>query len=395
MSLAPADLVRLTVRALYTNPLRSFLTTVGVFMGVSAVMATLQVGSISRAVIEKRLAEREAPQVFIFPQWVPGSATRVELTSSDLEFLQQRLQSLSAISSLAWVGSDLAIFQDRDAYPSMLATTEDYLLTTGRQIISGRFFSATDFAGYHPVVVIDERLVDQLFVNQGPINQKIYINQHPFVVVGVMATNLGSDDSPTDGELLMPMPIYHALWGQRRFNRVMLRPDDLDQLEKLGTDAETLLKQRFPGNNFWVWSNVEDILEQRATLRLASRGLAAVGAIALVVGGVGIANIMVASTTERITEIGIRRAVGATQQDILIQFIMEAVILSIVGGGCAIAVVHGLTAVAAQRFELPYTFDAQTAGLSISSAIAVGIGASFFPALQASRLNPVEALRSN
>jgi putative ABC transport system permease protein len=140
---------------------------------------------------------------------------------------------------------------------------------------------------------------------------------------------------------------------------------------------------------------VDDILEQRATLKLASRALAAVGAIALVVGGVGIANIMVASTTERITEIGIRRAIGATQREILVQFILEAVILSIVGGGCAISMVHGLTLVAAQRFELPYTFDVQTAGLSLSSAIAVGIGASFFPALQASRLNPVDALRSD
>lgn len=394
MSLAPVDLLRLTMRALYTNPLRSFLTTVGVFMGVSAVMATLQVGSISRAVIAKRLAEREAPQVFLFPRWSPGGAPPVELTPGDMEFLAQRLPALDALSSIAWVGADLTIFQDRDAYPAMLATTEDYLLTTGRQLLRGRFFSTADFASYRPVVVIDEQLVDQLFIDQSPINQQIYINQHPFIIVGVMETTM-DDDSPTDGELIMPMPIYHALWGQRRFNQLMLRPQNLDDLEKLGTDAETLLKQRFPGNTFWVWNNVDDILEQRATLQLASRALAAVGAIALVVGGVGIANIMVASTTERITEIGIRRAIGATRQEILVQFILEAVILSIMGGGCAILTVHGVTLVAAQRFDLPYTFDVQTAGLSLSSAIAVGIGASFFPALQASRLNPVEALRSD
>ena len=394
MSLAPVDLIRLTMRALYNNPLRSSLTAVGVFMGVSAVMATLQVGTISRAVILKRLAEREAPQVSIYPQWVPGTASQIEVTSSDLEFLEQRLTGLQAISSVGWVGSDLTIFQDREAYPTMLAITEDYLLTTGRQIVDGRFFSVADFESYRPVVLIDQQLVAQLFVEQNPLNQRLYINQQPFIVIGVIETSI-NDDGPTDGELMMPMPIYHALWGKRRFNLINLRPTHLDGLEELGKSAETLLMQRFPGHNFWVWNNVEDILEQRATLQLASRALAAVGAIALVVGGVGIANIMVASTTERITEIGIRRAVGATQQEILFQFILEAVILSVAGGCCAISAVHGLTSLAAQQFDLPYQFEIHTAGLALSSAVAVGIGASFFPALQASRLDPVNALRSD
>ncbi len=393
MSLSLSDLLNLTIRALYSSPLRSSLTATGVFMGVSAVMATLQVGTISRAVIENQLAERGAPQVTLYPQWVPGSSSRVEITTSDLEFLEQRLSGVYAISSVAWVGSELTIFQDQDAYPAMMAVTKDYLLTAGRPMITGRFFSTADFEGYRPVVVIDQQLSNQLFEEQDPVNQQLYINRQPFVVVGVIETVLGSD-GPTDGELIMPMPIYHALWGQRRFAQINLRPVQLDDLEALGDEAKALLIQRFPGSDFWVWNNVADILEQQATLELASRALAAVGAIALVVGGVGIANIMIASTTERITEIGIRRAVGATQYEILIQFILEAVILSIVGGGCAIAVVHSLTAVAANQFDLPYQFELQTAGLALSSAIAVGIGASFFPALQASRLDPVVALRS-
>ncbi|MGB3495683.1 MAG: FtsX-like permease family protein, partial [Elainellaceae cyanobacterium] len=145
---------------------------------------------------------------------------------------------------------------------------------------------------------------------------------------------------------------------------------------------------------FWVWNNVEDILEQQATLRLASRALTAVGAISLLVGGVGIANIMVASVAERTSEIGLRRAIGATQQEIMVQFILEAVLLSMIGGVGAIATVHALASTVAQQFELPYEFEAEIAAIAISSAVVVGIGSSFFPALQASQLDPVLALRS-
>ncbi|MEB3214180.1 MAG: ABC transporter permease [Leptolyngbyaceae bacterium] len=394
MSIAPFDFFQLTVRTLLSNPLRSSLTSIGVFMGVAAVMSTLQVGAIGRNVISNRLAEREAPQVSIYPQRVSGASSQITMTADDLQFLEQRLPSLQAISSVGWIASELTIFQGNEAYPSMLATTEHYLSTSGRQILQGRFFSPSDFDTYRPVVVIDEQLLEQLADRGSLLNRRIYINQQPFIVVGIIESSLNADN-PNDGELLMPMSIYHALWGQQRFNLVNLRPTHLDHLEELGSNAEALLMQRFPGQSFWVWNNVEDILEQKATLNLASRALAVVGAIALIVGGVGIANIMIASTTERIAEIGIRRAVGATQQEILVQFISEAVILSVIGGVSAILAVHGLTTVVAQKFDLPYTFDAHVAGIALSSAVAVGVGSSFFPALQASRLDPAKALRSS
>jgi putative ABC transport system permease protein len=139
---------------------------------------------------------------------------------------------------------------------------------------------------------------------------------------------------------------------------------------------------------------VEDILEQRQVLQLTSRALAAVGAIALLVGGVGIANIMIAAVTERTAEIGLRRAIGATQPEIMLQFMLEAGLLSLLGGAIAIGTVHGLTLIVSDVFELPYQFEASTAIFSLTSAMGVGVGASFLPALRASRLDPVKALRS-
>lgn len=394
MGIAFSDLLHLTCRSLLNNPLRSVLTTLGVFMGVTAVSATLQVGNISRAVIEQRLAERDAPQVTLFPQWVPGPGDRIQLQLPDMEFLRQRLKGLAAISAYDWAGSRAVLFQDRETYPSSGAITQEFLQTSGKKIIAGRFFSPADFTNYRPVAIIDEVLASQLFQEQNPVGQRVYVDRQPYVVVGIIAASTGEEEDPSRGLLLIPMALHSALTGSREIGSIRLRPYSLDDLDSMGEQAEKLLAQRFPGQKFFTWNNVEDILEQRRILQLTSQALAAVGAIALLVGGVGIANIMIAAVTERTAEIGLRRAIGATRQEIMLQFVLEAGILSLLGGAIAIGTVHGLTVVVADQFELPYRFEVKTAVFSISAAIGVGVGASLLPALRASQLDPVKALRS-
>nr|WP_238360582.1 FtsX-like permease family protein [Iningainema tapete] len=154
------------------------------------------------------------------------------------------------------------------------------------------------------------------------------------------------------------------------------------------------ITEKFTGGKFLFWNNVSDIIQQQKTLEMASQGLTVVGAMALLVGGVGIANIMIASVTERTAEIGLRRAVGATQQEIMLQFILEALLLSLIGGVVGLGVVHGLTVVVTDTFKLPYQFDGAIATVALGSALLVGVGASFTPALRASQIDPVKALRS-
>jgi putative ABC transport system permease protein len=393
MSLSPLDLLHFTCRSLRGNLLRSVLTTVGVFMGVTAVSATLQVGSISRAVIAQQLAEREAPQVTLVPQWVPGPGNRVQLKLEDVDFLRRRLSGAQAISAWNWVNADQVVSQDREAFPSMMAVSQNYLLTSGQQLTNGRFFTAADFASYRPVAVIDELLASRLFPDQDPIGQRIYADRQPYIVIGVIPTKANEDD-PTQGQVIMSLAFYSALTGSREIDSIRIRADNLQELESLGDRAEQLLMQRFPAQKFWVWNNVEDILQQQQILELTAKALAVVGAISLLVGGVGIANIMIASVTERTSEIGLRRAIGATQGEIMLQFILEAALLSLLGGSIAIATVHGLTLVVADRFELPYRFELNTASLTLGAALLVGIGASLLPAWRAGQLDPVQALRS-
>ncbi|MEG5037847.1 MULTISPECIES: ABC transporter permease [unclassified Microcoleus] len=388
MSLSPLDLLRLTCISLSGNLLRSALTTVGVFMGVAAVSATLQVGNISRAVIAEQLAKREAPQ-FRITIW-DGLGLKLE----DMEFLRNRLKGIQAISAATWfVFNKKVIFQAEEAQTNIFAVSQDHLLTSGRRLIEGRFFSHNDFTNYRPVVVIDEMLAAQLFKGgTKPVEQRIYADRRPYIVVGVMESKEGFFGKPK-AEMWVSMSVYKAMTGSQRIDSILVRPYNLKDIKRMEKQAKKVLKQRFPKAEVNTRNNVKQILEQQEILELASQGLLAVGVISLLVGGVGIANITIAAVMERTPEIGLRRAIGATQRDIMLQFILEAVILSLAGGIAAIVTVHGLTVVVADVFKLPYKFDSNTAALALGSALAVGVGAGFLPALRASKLDPVKALR--
>ncbi|MEP6485680.1 ABC transporter permease [Microcoleus vaginatus GB2-A3] len=388
MSLSPLDLLRLTCISLSGNLLRSALTTVGVFMGVAAVSATLQVGNISRAVIAEQLAKREAPQ-FRITIW-----DDLGFKLEDMEFLRHRLKGIQAISAAKWFGfNEKVIFQAEEAETNIFAVSEDHLLTSGRRLIAGRFFSPNDFTNYRPVVVIDEMLATQLFKGgTKPVDQRIYANGRPYIVVGVMESKEGFFDK-IEAEMWVSMSVYKAMTGSQTIGGISVRPYNLKDIKRMEKQGKKVLKQRFPKAEVHTRNNVKKILEQQEILELASQGLLAVGVISLLVGGVGIANITIAAVMERTPEIGLRRAIGATQRDILLQFILEAVILSLAGGIAAIVTVHGLTVVVADVFKLPYKFDSNTAALALGAALAVGVGAGFFPALRASQLDPVKALR--
>ena len=391
MSLSPQDLILLTCKSLAGNLVRSTLTTLGVFMGVAAVNATLGVGDISRAVITKQLAEREAPQVYIGIYSSEGREPQLE----DMKFLQRRLKNFQAISASNIFGySDKVLYQNQEAEPLMSAVTQDFLLTSGRKLISGRFFSSNDFDNYRPVVVIDKFLADKLFLRENPLGKLIFGSGRPYLVVGVMETKMTFSEEPK-GSLVLPISIYSSITGNERIDQISIRPRLIEKMNDLSEEAKKILEPRFPGAEISVYNNIEEILAQKQTLEYTSQGLTVVGIIALLIGGVGIMNITIAAVIERTAEIGLRRAIGATKQEILFQFILEATILSLFGGMSAIASVHFLTSAVTNTLKLPYQFELKTATFSLGSALIVGVGACFFPAVRASKLDPVKALRES
>ncbi|MBP0001075.1 MAG: ABC transporter permease [Cyanobacteria bacterium SID2] len=395
MALSTIDLFRLTYLSLKGNPLRSGLTALGVFMGVTAVSATLQVGNISETLIEHQLNERDAPQVVVGPSWERNKPFR-RFQMEDLDYLQDRLVGATALSTMRWVyyQGDVT-FLDRSANPDSYAVSEAFVQTSGRQILKGQFFNRADFENYRPVVILDDVLAKQFFFDRNPIGERIYFRGRPYIVRGVIESKIEpySDEEP-QGTLFLPLTVWFSLSGRRTIGGILIRAERLEDLDPLEAQSLALLEQRYPDSAFWSANNVSDILEQRKTLKTVARSLLAVGGIALLVGGVGIANISIASVIERTPEIGLRLAVGAKPHDVMMQFILEATLLSVMGGVAAIATVHFITVAVSQSFDLPYTFDKSSAIFALSSAFTVGVGAGFLPALRASRLDPVKALRS-
>jgi putative ABC transport system permease protein len=391
MGISPLSLIGLSCKSLLGNPLRSSLTTLGVFMGVAAVSATLQVRNISRAVITQQLEKQGAPRINLVSVRNRVTRQRAQLTSEDMEYLKQRLDRIQMISGLNWAGQPETIFQDYTANPAVLAVAPNYFSTSGKQLIAGRDFTEADYNQYRPVVIIDQFLSNKLFQNRDPLGQSIYVDFRPYVVVGLLPLNPAEQEP--EGMVYMPITVRNAMTGRRDIRRLTIRPRTLEDLENLQEKVIQLMEERYPGHSFWTWNNIEEILEQQQTLESVSTALLVVGIVALLVGGVGIANITIAAVIERTSEIGLRRAIGATQLDVLLQFVLEAAILSILGGAIAIVSVHGLTIVVAKQFELPYKFDTTNAAIALSSAVFVGVGAGFLPALRASQLDPVKALR--
>lgn len=387
MALTPFNLLLVTFNALRGNPVRSLLTTLGVFMGILAVNSTLQVQVISEQVIEAQLESQLAPQIFTWasPSITPPVATRISTEIQGIAALA------GAISSSSWQvrrGNDEAFLQT-------YAVTPTYLTLNGLKLVAGRGFQRQDFENFRAVGIIDEQGAKQLFPDEDPIGKTLIAGSDSYRIIGIMEAKPFEKDGQVWSMLIVPISLAYAQRGHEETDEWTLRPENWQEIpEKEAAWTEAIATQ-FPDRNPGTWSNVGEITAQREVLTLVSHGLLGVGLIALVISGVGIANITFASVLQRQPEIGLRRAVGATPGDILRQFLLEAIALSLIGGGSAILVVHIAAQGITHYFELPYTFQPRTALISLAIATIVGAGSSFFPARRASKIEPMSALRDD
>lgn len=395
MSLTPPDLIRFAYLSLKGNPVRSLLSTIGVFMGVFAISATLEARNISQAFLAQQLASREAPRATVFHKsWDPNADPWFELKPEDVTLLRQRLSGWQAIApSNRRRGGKTVLFEGEDAPTAIKPVSIDYLDISGRELRSGRFFSSSDFEKYRAVAVIDEWLETELFPENIAVGKSIYIDNNSYLIIGVVNSREEWFGARTSGLVMISMAFEIANTGSNAIDEILIRPQNINDLETIKDQAVAILTQE-KGQEFYAWTNVEDMDFFQNILRTVSIVLLVLGGIALTVGGVGIANITIASTIERTSEIGLRRAIGATQRDILVQFVLEAVVISCMGGMIAIATTQGIAFFVTQAFDLPHAVNLSTSAMALGAAVMVGVGSSLLPALQASRLDPVTALRA-
>ena len=395
MAISFPDLLKLTWRSLQSDWLRSGLTGLGVFMGVAAVSATLNVAEITNAQIEQKLADRDKPHITSYLEPESGFEWS-EITDDDQAALKRTIPEIRSISNISqvWVIRTVQFEGKETPDVQTAGVSQNYIDTTGRRMMQGRFFNALDFNQYRPVAIVDRKLANTVFKGRSPINQAIYAYGNRLTVVGVVETKSpGEEFGRSSGVLWLPQPLAQS-YASFSSNTLQISPHQLEELPTLEKKVKQVLEKRHPRATVSSYGNAEDLVKERELQQTASRALTFVGLIALGIGGVGIANITIAAVLERTKEIGLRRAIGATQAEIMMQFILEAVLLSVLGGMAAIATVHGLTKlITTTVIQVPYKFSAQTAALSMGAAIGVGVGASFFPALRATKINVVTALR--
>jgi putative ABC transport system permease protein len=396
MPLSPLDLSLNTFRDLTGNWVRSGLTTLGIFMGVTAINATLNIDAITSRVLQERLESRDNPYV---SPWIYGrDKPPVEWSDEVIADLQQSVPGIVSISRVNWLrASQVQYLGNATSEFDSSAVSENYQRTTGRQILQGRFFEPADFAEYRPVVVIDEVLEEQLFEGANPIGEGIFIDQTRFTVVGVTESKKVWEEEELSGTLWVTESYGDVIQGPFRYGRrIQIAIADLENYETIQDQIQTYLEQNFPGYSVNVWGNVGDIYEEEQQLEASVQVLKVVGIMALVIGGVGIANITIAAIMERTREIGLRRAIGATDLEVMAQFIAEAALLSLLGGATAVVAVHFLTKTATTTlFEAPYEFSPRDAAISMGAAFAVGVGSSFLPALRVTQIDIIQALRGD
>jgi putative ABC transport system permease protein len=397
--------MKIALRALRRNKLRTLLTMLGMIIGVCAVITMVGIGNGAKSQIENQIASLGQNVVLIFS----GSFTRGgvhsgwggagTLTVEDAEAIQREIPGVTVVSPEVRSTAQIAA-GNQNWSTQILGQSADYFTLRNWPFKDGSGFSEQDVRSANKVAVVGQTIVDQLFPGEDPLGQIIRIKSAPFIIVGVLKPK-GMSMMGSDQDDVVVVPYTSAmkrLFGVTTLRTINVQTATASLLNPVQQQITSLMRQRHrigPGkdDDFTV-RNQQEIAdmatEQSKTMTYL---LAAIACVSLVVGGIGIMNIMLVSVTERTREIGIRMAVGARGNDILLQFLTEAVTLSVIGGVIGILLGIGFSKVVEIWKHWPVATPALWIGASFLVSAAVGIFFGFYPARKASQLDPIDALR--
>ena len=398
-------ILKVAFRALRRNKLRTALTMLGIIIGVAAVIAMVGIGNGAKAQVQARIAALGQNVIQVFSGSISrggahsGFGGAGTLTVEDAQAMEREVPGVVAVSPEVRTGAQ-AMAGNNNWSASIMGESVDYLSIRQWDLTDGAMFSEVDVRSAGKVCILGKTTADKLFPEDDPISKIIRIRNVPVKVLGVLkskgASMFGSDQ---DDVIIMPYTTAMKRFaGVPTLRSIIVQAADANQIAEVQNAITALLRQRHriqPGadDDFMLRSQQEIADTMTATTDVMTALLAAIASVSLLVGGIGIMNIMLVSVTERTREIGIRMAVGARGRDILLQFLIEAVVLSSTGGVLGILAGVGGARLITMIKEWPTLVSPQSIIIAFAFSAAVGVFFGFYPARKASQLDPIDALR--
>ncbi|HIK31121.1 MAG TPA: ABC transporter permease [Oscillatoriales cyanobacterium M59_W2019_021] len=402
----PFESFKMASQTLIANKMRSALTMLGIIIGNASVIATIGVGEGAQNFVSDQISSLGTNLLFILPGSPEAQRRPVfppqTLVWDDAKAIAEQVPAVQAVAPQL-NGSELVSYRNKNLSSSIYGVTPELLPVRNFDVAKGRFISDVDIKGNQQVAAIGSEVAERLFGTQNPLGEQIRVKNASFTIIGVMQPKGSSFGTNLDETVFVPLTtMAYRVVGQRspfglKVTFINVSITDESQMKIAQFQIENLLRLRHKvkGEDDFTVRNQKDLQETTGAITGALKiMLAAIASISLLVGGIGIMNIMLVSVTERTQEIGLRKAIGATQQDILLQFTIEAVILALVGGAIGTGIgVSGILAISALT---PFNAGVSPVAIILATGVSGGIGLFFgvFPAQRAAKLDPIVALRT-
>jgi putative ABC transport system permease protein len=387
---------RVALEGLRANRLRSALTMLGVIIGVGAVVVLVAIGSGAKQEVEEQVEGLGSNLILVLPgRFEFGSAPSVSrLELADVELLERVVGSRRSVATTVSSGEAVRV-GGREVFATLNGTNESSPYVFDRPLARGQYFRATDVDTRRRVAVLGSNIARALFGDVDPLGRQVSIGGVRFRVLGVFAETGTTFGVSRDDEVHIPVTAAQRLLGVDTIDGMAVKAPSTEGIDRLRRSLVAALEEKYPGEEFSAVTQTQILGTIGRILGLLTGVLAAIAGISLLVGGVGVSNIMLVSVRERTREIGLRKALGARQRDILLQFLIEAVLLCVIGGVVGIGIGVGVSVAVSAISPLPAVIQWWSPVLAFGVSAGVGIFFGVAPARRAGRLDPVEALRAD